>query len=193
MCTSEVEHVVSGTVQNGTVVTSFKRDVWKIPGTRTKNHRDLWLPLPQQARAALAAWCEHKGEDQGVLFGRNPIGFTGWSAAKRRLDVRVARLNAERRLGRKRADGEKPLPTDAIDWDLHDARRTVETRLARLQVLKDIANRILNQAIGPITETYDQHDYLREKAAALQSWADTLERIVGEAPSNIAPMRRSAS
>jgi integrase len=191
MLASEVEHTVTETVENGAAVTLFNGDVWKIPGARTKNHRDLWLPLPRQARAAVAAWREHKGED--VLFGRGPSGFTGWSAAKRRLDARIARLNAERRLGRELAKCEKPLPTDAVDWDLHDVRRTVETRLARLRVLKEIANRVLNHAQGPITETYDQHDYLREKAEALQAWADTLERIVGEAPSNVTPMRRSAS
>jgi integrase len=193
MLASEIEHTVTETVENGSVVTLFNGDVWKIPGARTKNHRDLWLPLPRQARTALAAWREHRGADEDVLFGRGLSGFSGWSASKRRLDARIAELNAEHRLCRKLAKGERPLPSDAVDWDLHDVRRTVETRLARLRVLKEIANRVLNHAQGPITETYDQHDYLREKSEALQAWADTLERIVGEAPSNVAPMRRSAS
>jgi integrase len=175
-------------------------ELWTIPDTRTKNHRPLALPMPRQAVAALDAWqgqrrkeCEaRKQEPRPKLFGRGDNGFSGWSAAKLRLDSRVARLNAEQRLGRKLAENEKPAPQDAVDFDLHDCRRTVETRLARLRVPKEVANKILNHAAGPITEAYDLHDYLPEKAEALQAWADTLERIVGEAPSNVVPVRSAS-
>jgi integrase len=193
MGASELEHIEAG---------EFAGEVWTVPGIRTKNHRPLVLPLPRQALQAIATWKDHRREERekqerdrtkrDLLFGRGATGFAGWSAAKRRLDARIARLNAERRLGQKLADGEKPAPGDAIDWDLHDVRRTVETRMARLRVPKEIVNRVLNHAAGPVTETYDHHDYLEEKAEALQSWADTLERIVGEAPPNVRPMRRAS-
>jgi hypothetical protein len=39
---------------------------------------------------------------------------------------------------------------------------------------------VLNHAAGPITEAYDLHSYLPEKAAALQKWADDLERITSQ-------------
>jgi integrase len=170
----------------------FDDEVWTVPGSRTKNHRPLGLPLPRQARAALDAWPRAAGRD--LLFGRGPAGFQGWSQSKARLDARVTRANAERRLGRPLAAGEEPAKEDALPaWDLHDLRRTVETRMAGLGVPKDHVNRILNHAAGPITEAYDLHTYLPEKAAALQLWADALERIVGEAPPNVLPMRRSGS
>jgi integrase len=179
--------------------------LWTVPGERTKNHRALVLPLPRQAVAALDAWQEQQAKELEALqakgrpvkkwtrlFGRSGNGFNGWSAAKRRLDDRIARLAAEQRLGRKLADGERPAADDAIDFDLHDLRRTVETRLARLRVPKEHVNRILNHAAGPITETYDMHDYVDEKAWALQVWADGLAQIVGEAPSNVRPMRSAS-
>jgi integrase len=135
---------------------------WTVPGSRTKNGRSLALPLPRQAVHALAVWLRVEGRD--LLFGRGSKGFQGWSASKKRLDA---------------ASGVR-------DWDLHDLRRTVETRLAGLGVPKEIVNRVLNHAAGPITEAYDHHDYLPEKATALQRWADTLDRIAGApAPANV--------
>jgi integrase len=132
-------------------------DVWAIPGARTKNHRVLELPLPRQALAAIEAWPQFVGRDH-LFERRSAHGFNGWHEAKRRLDTRL-RFNQ--------------------DWDLHDCRRTVETRMAGLGIPKDHANRVLNHAIGPVTEAYDRHDYMPEKATALARWADELDRIVG--------------
>jgi integrase len=150
----------------GMADTELDGNVWTVPGVRTKNGRALVLPLPRQAVAALAAWPRVDGRDR--LFGRGRTGFQGWSNAKERLDA---------------ASGVR-------DWGLHDLRRTVETRLAGLGVPKEISNRVLNHAAGPITEAYDRHSYLPEKAAALQRWADELDRIVGEepAPDNVIAM-----
>jgi integrase len=141
---------------------------WTIPGERTKNHRPLVLSLPQQMRKALDVWPRKPGRD--LLFGHGPNGFQGWSACKQRLDAKLGFAN----------------------WDLHDVRRSVQTRLAGLGVREEVVNRILNHAMGPIDETYNQHAYSREKAHALQSWADALERIVGEAPPNVMPIRAAS-
>ena len=118
---------------------------------------------------ALEAWPRIVGRD--LVFGRGPNGFQAWSKSKERFD---------RRLGFDQA------------WDLHDIRRTVETRMAGLGIPKDHVNRVLNHAMAPITAHYDRYDYVPEKAAALQRWADELERIVA-APPAVLPMRRSAS
>jgi integrase len=140
-------------------------NVWTVPGARTKNHRPLALPLPHPALAALQGWHRFIGRD--FVFGRGPTGFQGWSQSKRRLDARLG---------------------FARSWDLHDLRRTVETRLAELGVPKDLSNRILNHAAGPITETYDHHAYLVEKAGALQRWADEIDRIVTSSEPRIVPL-----
>jgi integrase len=129
--------------------------IWTVPGSRTKNHRDLILPLPHQAVAALQAWPRVVGQD--TLFGtRNSSGFGNWSNAKRRLDARLG---------------------FAQSWDLHDIRRTVETRLVGLGVPKDHVNRLLNHAQDPIGEAYNRHEYLHEKELALKRWAAELDRI----------------
>jgi integrase len=145
--------------------------IWTVPGSRVKNHRTLALPLPRQMRPALEAWPRRLGRDH--LFGQGDNGFQAWSQSKRRLDARLG---------------------FARDWDLHDIRRSIETRMAGLGIPKDHVNRVLNHAMAPIAQHYDHHDYLPEKAAALQLWADALERIVGEGPQpNVVPLRRSGS
>jgi integrase len=131
---------------------------WHVPGERTKNHRALVLPLPKQVLVELARRPRVLGRDH--LFGQtSPRGFNGWAEAKDRLDAGVG-FN-------------RP-------WDVHDLRRTVETRMAGLGIPKDHVNRVLNHAAGPITEAYDQWSYMPEKAAALRHWADELERITSK-------------
>jgi integrase len=127
---------------------------WTVPGERTKNHRPLELPLPRQALEALDSWPRVLGKN--TVFGRGPNGFQAWSQSKRRLDARLG---------------------FAQSWDLHDLRRTVETRLIGLGVLKDIVHRLLNHAQGPIDEAYNRHEYLREKELALKRWAAELDQI----------------
>ncbi len=138
-----------------------------MPGDRAKNHRALALPLPRQALAALDG--RHRIVGRDPLFGRSAKGFHSWSRSKSRLDARLGFANS---------------------WDLHDLRRTVQTRLLSLGVSRDLVNKILNHAMGPVDETYDQHDYLIEKSVALQRWADEIERIVESGPGRIAVLLR---
>jgi integrase len=141
--------------------------LWTIPGSRTKNHRALALPLARQTVAALEAWPQFVGRDQ--LFGRTSSrGFNNWHDAKAKLDA-VLRFNQS--------------------WDIHDIRRTVETRMAGLGIPKDHVNRVLNHAVGPITEAYDLHSYLPEKRAALATWAREVERIVGRGEAKVINLR----
>jgi integrase len=153
---------------------------WTVPGARTKNGRALVLPLSRQAVDALAAWPRAEGRD--VLFGQGRSGFQGWSKAKNQLDERM--LKHMRKLAQEQ--GQDPEKVKLVPWTLHDCRRVVETRMAGLGIPKEIANRVLNHAVGPITEAYDLYDYLPEKRAALQKWANELDRIVAPpAASNV--------
>jgi integrase len=130
--------------------------VWTIPGSRTKNHRELALPLARQTIEALNRWPMVVGRD--CLFGsRSERGFGDWAAAKSALDGRL-RFNRT--------------------FVVHDLRRTVQTRLASLRISRDLTNQLLNHVIDPVTAAYDYHDYLPEKRESLQTWADELDRIV---------------
>lgn len=62
-------------------------------------------------------------------------------------------------------------------FTLHDLRRTCRTGLARLGVAPHIAERVLNHAQDKIPGTYDTHDYLAEKRAALEKWEQHLRSL----------------
>src|SRR5499427_1169597 len=62
----------------------------------------------------------------------------------------------------------------------HDLRRTGRTGLARLGIKVDIAERVLNHARERIEATYDVHDYIEEKRAALEKWAKYLKDLGDE-------------
>jgi integrase len=128
--------------------------IWTIPGTRTKNHRPLALPLAPQTAAALESWPRVLGKP--TLFGRGANGFQAWSQSKRRLDARLGFRES---------------------WSLHDIRRSVQTRMLALGISRDLTNLILNHAMLPLDETYNRHTWVREKAAALAKWANEIERI----------------
>ena len=64
----------------------LQEGVWTVPGTRTKNHRALLLPLPRQMVDALAGWRRIVGRDH--LFGAtSQAGFKSW-VQKDRLAAR---------------------------------------------------------------------------------------------------------
>ena len=59
----------------------------------------------------------------------------------------------------------------------HDLRRSGRTGLARLGVPVAVAERVLNHARERIEATYDVHDYIDEKRAALEKWARYLQTL----------------
>lgn len=54
-------------------------------------------------------------------------------------------------------------------------------------------SKVLNHTVDDVTETYDRHDYLDEKRAALQLWADTLQAIIKGKRKKVEPIREAAS
>jgi integrase len=64
-------------------------------------------------------------------------------------------------------------------WTFHDIRRTVSTGLSRLKVPPHIRELVLGHAVmDRLVKTYDQHDYLDEKRAALEAWEAHLASVL---------------
>jgi len=51
--------------------------------------------------------------------------------------------------------------------------------------------KVLNHSTGDIAEVYDRHDYLPEKRAALEKWAEHLQDILDATAANVAPLPRA--
>ena len=113
------------------------------------------IPMARQVKEIL------ERQDGDPLFGKR--GFTDWSRAKVELE---AKLN---------------LPP----WTVHDLRRTAVTGMAEIGIAPHIVEAVVNHVSGHkggIAGVYNKAKYSPEKRAALQRWADHVERLVSGQP-----------
>jgi integrase len=165
-------------------------------GTRYSglSHVLLLLLLTGQRRGelALARWREIDFDaaawripDENAKTRGHVVPLSGWALREFAILKRRAR-NAPWVLPSKQRNGpvDAKLLTRGIarcqqrfrelgiaPFTLHDLRRTCRTGMARLGIPPHIAERVLNHAQPKIPGTYDVHDYLEEKRAALDQWA----------------------
>jgi integrase len=140
--------------------------VWRLPGARTKNNRPHEVPLPRQVVELLARRSRPSGRD--LLFGTGSGPFGAWTQSKARLDALVN------------------LPA----WVLHDIRRSAVTHMAEIGIAPHVIEAIVNHVSGHkagVAGVYNRAQYSQEKRAALQRWADHVERIAaaGVAGANV--------
>ena len=128
--------------------------------------------------AALGAVFDECTGNAPYLFsttgGEKPLTIRG--KLKNEIDalmLKELRAEAEER-------GEDPAAVTLKDWDNHDIRRTFRTRLSSLPVPEGdvVRELIIGHRQGKLHQIYDKHNYLEEKAAALDLWAAKLDDIV---------------
>jgi integrase len=122
--------------------------VLTIPGSRTKNHATLTLPLPKMALDILHSI---ERRETPFVFGNGVRGFVGWSYNKKALETR--------------------LPRSMPRFTLHDLRRTTRTGLGRLGVPPHVAELVIGHTKKGLLAVYDRHTYRREVGDALKLWA----------------------
>jgi len=133
-----------------------------LPPARVKNSRQHEVPLSAQALAIIERQPRRNATD--YLWGTR--GFIHWERAKAALDARL------------------PI----AQWRLHDLRRTCATQLGELGIQPHYIEAILNHysksaALGlpghrqGVSGIYNRAKYADEMRAALEKWADWVERI----------------
>jgi integrase len=157
--------------------------VWEVPSSRSKNHRAFVVPLSQQVIDIIARVPPNKGE-AGLIFstnGRTPV--SGFSKAKRQLDVAMAKVAG------------KPVEP----WRIHDLRRTVSTTLNEssadggLGIAPHIVEAVLNHVSGAkasVAGTYNKAKYLSEKKVALARWGSFIDGLVSGRRAKVVPLRK---
>ena len=131
------------------------RKLITLPSERTKNGRPFELPLSAQAMAIIERTPRRNSSD--FLFS-DKSGFKDWGGAKVKLDQRAG----------------------IAAWTLHDLRRTCATMLGELGVLPHITEAVLNHYSGHrsgVAGVYQRAKYADEMRAALQRWANYVEKI----------------
>lgn len=137
---------------------------WSIPGERTKNHLDHFVPLHAAVASFLRSVPRVKGS--GLVFtttGKTSV--SGFSNAKERLDAAIATRRQKRGV------------TETMEpWTLHDLRRTASTRMHEdLGILPHIVEAVLNHVSGArakVAGVYNRAEYREEKRKALTKWVE---------------------
>ena len=142
----------------------------EIRRDRYKGGRDHIVPLADEAWAlvdALPAWPGNDYYLFSTTDGRKPV--SGFSRAKSLLDKKAQLIlrssTNDQRIELKR-------------YRVHDFRVTCETRLANLGFNQEVRDAVLGHAKPGLQKTYNKHDYLDEKRAALVSYSNHLIGVV---------------
>jgi integrase len=150
--------------------------LWRIPRERTKNNRAHEVPLSAPALDALRSRNLEGRRD--FVFGKRAGPFSGWSAAKKRLDSHLATSGVE-----------------IAPWRLHDLRRTVVTGMADLGVQPHVAEALVNHISGHkagIAGVYNHATYRGDKAEAVARWAAHIETLALSGERKVLPLVRGA-
>jgi integrase len=145
-------------------------DVWEIPAERYKTGLPNAVPLTK-------AVCELLGAPKKAGFVFSSDGgkraLSGFSKAKRALDIAIAEIRKQEK--------REPMP----GWRLHDLRRTGRSLMSRAGVPSDHAERTLGHVLQGVRGTYDRHDFLPEKKAALERLAALVGKILNPASGRV--------
>jgi integrase len=131
-------------------------DTWILPSERVKNKKSHSVPLSRQAAAIIEA-APRISNEYVFSYGDQPV--RGFNRAKRAMD---------------KASG-------VSGWTLHDLRRTCASGFAKLGISIAVIEQILNHrggSLAGVAGVYIRHQFEKEKRAALQQWADHVERLV---------------
>jgi integrase len=154
----------------------LEKDLWTIPSSRSKNKRQHAFPLSPEAIAIIKNLPRFSGSRFVFSPGNTPP--SGFSRAKTRLDVLIAKLN----------DGNVIEP-----WTLHDIRRSAASGLAGLGVNLPVIERLLNHVSGSfagIVGVYQRYDFAEEMRAAMERWGRHVEALASGDPRNVIELKR---
>ena len=145
---------------------------WTIPGSQTKNRRTHTVPLSKPAIELLTRRA-HAGTSAAVFPSRAGSDASIFVWTKR--------------------SGSAISAATGVKFTAHDCRRTVATMLGELGVSGDVIGLVLNHSKPGVTgKHYDHSKREADKCAALDRWAQRLEKIITQAPATVTQMRGKA-
>lgn len=152
---------------------------WTISAARMKGKngraRKHLVPLTDEMLTILEAVPRYDDPKGDFVFslsaGKTPI----WIGDKIKKAIDQRMFKALRAMARTR--GDDPSSVHLEHWKNHHLRHTVETRLAKYGVGKEIRDAVLAHAKPGMTGTYNHYDFAAEKRAALELWAKNLRNL----------------
>jgi integrase len=159
--------------------------IWTVPATRAKNGTAHIVQLAEPGRQTLQS-LPRFDKSKFVFTTNGKVPISGFTRAKEWLDAAILK---------ERGKAAKDMP--ALDWTVHDFRRTGVTALAGMGFPVHVADKLLNHvqgAIRGVTAVYQRNEFLAERERALDAWAAyVLRQAAGKVEGgNITPLRRKA-
>lgn len=145
----------------------LKRKVWTIPPERSKNGQEHEVPL-----SALAITLIH--------HLRRRFGETGYVIPSRCWHARDGAPITVRALSQGIRDCRKHFGLSR--FTPHDLRRTAASLMTANGIPRLHVEKVLNHTIDDVAEIYDRHDYTKEKRAAVDRLAQSIQTILRVRP-----------
>ncbi len=165
----------------------FDRAEWFVPDANSKTGKGFTVPLTQAALACFKALQPLASGSRFVLPARQTRRARNHGGSEVPFEQRT--LNA---MLHKLCDA---LGNKVRRFTPHDLRSTARSHLAALGVNVIVAERCLNHSLGGLVGVYDQHDYMTERRAALETWASFVLACEAGEPwhqNNVIPIRAAA-
>ena len=165
----------------------FDRAEWFVPDANSKTGKGFTVPLTPAALACFQALQPLACGSRFVLPARQVRRTRNHGGAEVHFEQRT--LNA---MVHKLCDA---LGYKVRRFTPHDLRSTARSHLAALGVNVIVAERCLNHSLGGLVGVYDQHDYMTERRAALETWASFVLACEAGEPwhqTNVIPIRAAA-
>jgi integrase len=158
---------------------SYERGKVMVHWDDTKNGMPHSIPLPRQAVAVLDAMAPNK---HGLYFyhQHDPAKLAGQPSIQ----------DAVRRF--------LELHPGFAPFTARDLRRTFKTLAGDAGISKEMRDRLQNHVEGGVSaKHYDRYGYLPERRAAMDKWADYLDRVIAgtvDSPgANVVPIRKEVA
>ncbi len=136
----------------------FEAAMWEIPAERMKKRKAHLVPLSRQALAIL--------EELKPLTGRFKYVFTARTNINKPMGANTL-IKALQRLG-----------YDSETMTAHGFRALASTRLYEMGFPADVIEKQLAHLVGnEVRRAYDRSQYLPQRTAMMQQWADYLDSL----------------
>jgi integrase len=142
----------------------FDRDMWTVPAAITKTKITHKVPLSTLVKRLFQELRQQVGDSRYCL-----PSFSTDESEKPFTDKAICRAvdRMQDKIG---------IPY----WTAHDLRRTFSTQVSAMGVAPHIVEKCLGHKLPKIMATYNQHEWLDERRAALNQWAEKIEILTGE-------------
>jgi len=166
------------------------KKLWRLPAARVKNATAHTVPLSALAIALINDALKDAGEDAVFVFP-SPENEDDEVAEEKAINPHAVGRTL---LRAHEAKKDKPSRFGMVPFTAHDLRRTALTGLARLGVqpivIGAVANHLSVTKSSVTFAHYVKHDYAKEKADALDLWAERVAAIVAGDAAVVVPMKR---